>query len=274
MKTIQLITLNEAFSDYEINGGLFSNIGNLPWNSIMVGTQMDILYFDSHSGERYCSGLIAKRVGDDNSLSTKDRETIATLVYARFGQQWNKLWATMNPTYDPYTNYSLSEELTGTDSDIRTPDITKKDTGTLSQAGTDTRTPNITRKSAGTVSDDGSTTGTDQNNVWGFNSASSVPSDASDRSTTANNTNTRDITDTETGTEKNDRSSTDTYDLSHTESGTDTRNGTEHHLLTRKGNIGTNTFQNLIQQERNIWMYDFFEQVFKDVDSVLTLPIY
>ena len=59
-----------------------------------------------------------------------------------------------------------------------------------------------------------------------------------------------------------------------TETGTDTTAGTSSRKLTRTGNIGTNTFQNLLQQERNIWMYDFFEQVFKDVDSVLTIPIY
>ena len=76
----------------------------------------------------------------------------------------------------------------------------------------------------------------------------------SDGDTTVNTTNTRNLTDTETG--------------------TDTTAGENTRRLTRTGNIGTNTFQNLIQQERNLWMYNFFEQVFKDVDSVLTIPIY
>ncbi len=234
METIPLITLNEAFSDYATKGGLFSNIGNLPWSSIMVGAQMDILYFDSHSGERYGSNLIVKRVGDDNSLSTQDRKTIATLIYARFRTQWNKLWATMNPTYNPYTNYQMTEDETG--------------------SHTDTRTPDLTRKHTGTDKDEGESTTNNQNNLWGFNSSSAIPSDMQDGTNTANNTNTRDLTDTETG--------------------TDTTAGNNIRKLTRTGNIGTNTFQNLIQQERNIWMYDFFEQIFKDVDSVLTIPIY
>ncbi len=233
-ETIPLVTLNEAFSDYTTKGGLFSNIGNLPWSSIMVGTQMDIIYFDSHSGERYGSNLIVKRVGDDNSLSTQDRRTIATLVYAMFRQQWNKLWATMNPTYDPYTNYKMTEDETGNH--------------------TDTRTPDITRAHTGTDKNEGEATTNNQSNLWGFNSDTSVPSDMTDGTTTVNTTNTRDLTDTEKG--------------------TDTTTGENTRKLTRTGNIGTNTFQNLIQQERNIWMYDFFEQVFKDVDSVLTIPIY
>ncbi len=271
---IPLVTLNEAFSDYTTKGGVFSNIGNLPWSSIMVDAQMDVLYFDSHSGERYCSNIIVKRVGDDNSLSTQDRKTIATLIYARFRAQWNRLWATMNPTYDPYTNYQMQETEEGTNNSVRTPDLTKGDTGTVQTSGQDKRTPNLTKTGTGTVKDDGSATNTNQNNLWGFNSSTSVPSDMADGSATSENTSTRDLTETETGTDTTDRTNTDTYNRSYTETGTDTTAGTSSRKLTRTGNIGTNTFQNLIQQERNIWMYDFFEQVFKDVDSVLTIPIY
>lgn len=354
METIPLVTLNEAFSGYETKGGLFSNIGNLPWSSIMVGAQMDTLYFDTHSGERFGSRIVTKRVGDDGSLASADRKAIATLVYARFRTQWSRLWATMNPTYDPLTNYKMEEAAEGTESSTRTPDlikgdtgtvqttgqdkrtpnITKGDTGTVQTAGQDTRTPNITKgdtgtvqtsgsdtrtanlthTDSGTVKDDGSATNTNQNGVWGFNSSTSVPSDMSDGTSTANNTNTRDLTQkdtgtdttertntdtynreytekgtdttertntdtynreyTEKGTDTTDRTNTDTYNRSYTETGTDTTAGTSSRKLTRTGNIGTNTFQNLLQQERNIWMYDFFEQIFKDVDSVLTISIY
>ena len=234
METIQLITLNEAFSDYETKGGLFSNIGNLPWSSIMEGTQMDILYFDTHSGERFSSKIITKRVSDDGSLSSENRQVISTLVYAMFKTQWSKLWETMNPNYEPLTNYSMTEDETGNH--------------------TDTRTPNLTSKHTGTDKNEGSATLNTQNNIWGFNSESSIPSDMQDGTNTANITNTRDLTDTETG--------------------TDITAGENTRKLTRTGNIGTNTFQNLLQQERNLWMYNFFEQVFKDVDSVLTIPIY
>lgn len=236
METISLITLNEAYSNYETRGGLFKYdyVGNLPWGSIITGPQLDILYFDTHSGERFCSRIITRRVGDAGSLSSEDRKAIAALVYARFKTQWERLWATMTPKYEPLTNYKMTEDETGTH--------------------TDTRTPDLTRKHTGTDTDEGSTTLNTQNNLWGFNSESSIPSDMQDSTNTANNTNTRDLTDTETG--------------------TDVTAGENTRKLTRTGNIGTNTFQNLLQQERNLWMFDFFEQVFKDVDSVLTIPIY
>lgn len=274
METIPMVTLNEAFSDYETKGGIFSNIDNLPWSSVMTGDQMDTLYFDTHSGERFSSRIITRRVGDDSSLSSADRKTIATLVYARFRTQWSRLWATMNPTFDPLTNYKMEETVEGTESSTRTPDLTKGDTGTVQTTGQDKRTPDLSRKGTGTVKDDGSATNNNQNGIWGFNSSTSVPSDMSDGTATNENTTTRDLTETETGTDTTDHTNTDTYNRSYTETGTDTTAGTSSHKLTRTGNIGTNTFQNLLQQERNIWMFDFFEQIFKDVDSVLTIPIY
>lgn len=274
METISLVTLNEAFSDYSVKSGLFSNIGELPWSSIMTGSQTDILYFGSHSGERFSSKIIVKRIGVDGSLAYEDRKVMATLVYAMFRTKWGRLWATMNPTYDPLTNYKMEETVEGTESSTRTPDLTKGDTGTVQTTGQDKRTPDLSRKGTGTVKDDGSATNNNQNGIWGFNSSTSVPSDMSDGTATNENTTTRDLTETETGTDTTDRTNTDTYNRSYTETGTDTTAGMSSRKLTRTGNIGTNTFQNLLQQERNIWMYDFFEQVFKDVDSVLTIPIY
>ena len=234
METIPLITLNEAFADYENKGGIFSNIDNLPWSSVMAGSQADTLYFDTHSGERFSARIITRRIGDTGYLTSDDRRTISNLVYAMFRNQWGRLWETMNPNYEPLTNYKMTEDETGNH--------------------TDTRTPNLTSKHTGTDKNEGSATLNTQNNLWGFNSESSIPSDMQDGTNTANITNTRDLTDTETG--------------------TDVTAGENTRKLTRTGNIGTNTFQNLLKQERDIWMYNFFEQVFKDVDSVLTIPIY
>lgn len=274
METIQLITMNEAYSNIETMGGLFRNMNNLPWESVMPGAYMDNLYFGMHSGERFCSRLITRRVEGDGILSSNSRYSIAGYIYSMFKTQWGRLWATMNPDYDPLTNYKMQETAEGEESSTRTPDLTKGDTGTVQTTGQDTRTPNLTRNGTGTVKDEGSGTNNSQNGIWGFNSSESVPSDMSDGRVTNNNTTTRDLTDTETGTDTTDHTNTDTYNRSYTETGTDTTSGKSSRKLTRTGNIGTNTFQNLLQQERNIWMYDFFEQIFKDVDSVLTIPIY
>ena len=45
--------------------------------------------------------------------------------------------------------------------------------------------------------------------------------------------------------------------------------------LTRSGNIGVTTSQQMIEQERKIALYDYFrEVVFPDLDKALTVPIY
>ena len=275
METNNLNKMIDVYRNYTTDGGVFSPMSNAPWADTMSGTNLDILYLDGHSGEHYCSNFINHRLNDSDVLSSDNRTLIANILWAMFGIQWTRLWATMKPVdYDPLTNYKMQETAEGEESSTRTPDLTRGDTGTVQTTGQDTRTPNLSRKGTGTVRDEGSGTNKNQNGIWGFNSSESVPSDMSDGRATSNNTTTRDLTDTETGTDTTDRTNTDTYNRSYTETGTDTTSGKSSRKLTRTGNIGTNTFQNLLQQERNIWMYDFFEQVFKDVDSVLTIPIY
>lgn len=275
METSNLNKMIDVYSNYPTDGGVFSPMVSAPWVDTMSGTNLDILYLDGHSGERYCSNFINHRLNDSSFLSSDNRTLISNILWAMFGIQWTRLWATMKPVdYEPLTNYKMQETVEGTESSTRTPDLTKGDTGTVQTSGQDKRTPNLIRNGTGTVNDNGSATNTNQNGIWGFNSSASVPSDMSDGTATNENTTTRDLTETETGTDTTDRTNTDTYNRSYTETGTDTTAGTSTSKLTRTGNIGTNTFQNLLQQERNIWMYDFFEQVFKDVDSVLTIPIY
>lgn len=275
VETINLNKMIDVYSNYPTDGGVFSPMSSAPWADTMSGNNLDILYLDGHSGERYCSNFINHRLNDSDVLSSDNRTLIANILWAMFGIQWTRLWATMKPVeYDPLTNYQMQETMEGTENSTRTPDLTKGDTGTVQTSGQDKRTPNLTRNGTGTVNDNGSATNTNKNGIWGFNSSTSVPSDNSDGKTTNQNTTTRDLTETETGTDTTDHTNTDTYNRSYTETGTDTTAGTSSRKLTRTGNIGTNTFQNLLQQERNIWMYDFFEQVFKDVDSILTIPIY
>ena len=235
MEIINLNKMIDVYANYTTEGGVFSPMANAPWVETMSGINLDIAYLDGHSGERYCSNFINHRLDDSDVLSSDNRTLIANILWAMFGIQWTRLWATMKPLdYDPLTNYNMTENETGNH--------------------TDTRTPYLTRKHTGTDKNEGDSHVNNQNNLWGFNSGASVPADMSDGDTTVNTTNTRDLTDTETG--------------------TDTTAGENTRKLTRTGNIGTNTFQNLLQQERNLWMYDFFEQIFKDVDTVLTIPIY
>ena len=141
--------------------------------------------------------------------------------------------------------------------------------------------------------------------TYGFNSASPVPTnDASGNSTVTTSGNANDnvetnthkqtggMTVTESG-NANDNVETNTHKqtggITVTESGNandnvetnthkqtgyteETETGTR--KLTRSGNIGVTTSQQMIESEIALWQWNFIESVYKDVDKVLTIPKY
>lgn len=90
------------------------------------------------------------------------------------------------------------------------------------------------------------TTVNSSHSVYGYNSSSPTPAE-SDQVTTGN--------DTDLNTK---------YDNARTIDRT----------LTRSGNIGVTTSQQMLESELNLRVYRFFERVYKDIDSILALPIY
>lgn len=173
-----------------------------------------------------------------------------------------------------------------------------------------TGTVGVEQTDTGTVKVDGSTSGDNTNNLFGYNSSVAVPSDSGHTSGTSNSTTTNNLsnhkdtdfgidldktidetvtdkgTDSDAGNEKKletrdltqghkiDETVTDSGTVSQEGSGEETKTGKEIRQLTRKGNIGVTTSQQMIQSERDLWLWKFFEQVFKDIDSILTLSIY
>lgn len=89
-------------------------------------------------------------------------------------------------------------------------------------------------------------TSSSDNDIYAFNSVDAVPSDKNTGSTTMDGT---DIVD-----------STEVTD--------------EDRTLTRTGNIGVTTTQQMIQQELDLWKWNFMTDIFIDVASLLTLSVY
>lgn len=48
----------------------------------------------------------------------------------------------------------------------------------------------------------------------------------------------------------------------------------EGRTTTRHGNIGVTTTQQMLQSERDLWVWHYFDRVFDDIDKILTMPIY
>ena len=244
---IERKTIIQVFPDWYVGNGIFSYLANnaVPWKAENFTAELDNLYI-GRSGYKYISTLLEKILGDKEAFTEAQLQQIAANIYCKFNKSWNKLYNTLSLEYNPISNYDMTE----TSEDNGTGSKTIDRTGTLSRDGTRTAQGNTEQS-----------TDTSQNNdIYGFNSNSPVGDTTGNGTTSANQNSSANETNTQT----------DTNTSKDTESATDTKT----HTLTRSGNIGVTTSQQMIEAERNLWFWNFFDQVFKDIDSILTLKIY
>ena len=185
-------------------------------------------------------------------------------------------------------------DLTYDDKGSETPDLTETDV-TITTPGKTTKTtskrePNITNTQI--ITDDNTQT---DDYKWAFNQGVGKSPTQSQTITKGSNETSKE-TGTEDNTESVVESGKETVDVTHitqgskgikntrTETGSDetteTHTGTEKndehvvHHLERKGNIGVTTSQQMIQSERDLWMWDYWQTVMRDIDNCLVLKIY
>lgn len=257
--------LNDVFPGWLTGAGIFATLQTfpVPWRNENISGALDIEYHGNVSGEKIISPLVEKiRSGD--TLTDAEKTMLATSILAVYGVNWGKQWETLSFEYDPIENYSMREEMTNDEtvteygkSTTLTDNLTHGKTGTETRTDnlTDTTTPNLTTNK--------------ENAVYGFNSSAAVPTGEQEQTATGTNT------ETHTGTEQKQ------YNLSETDTGTQTTldggsdTHTRNYTLTRSGNIGVTTSQQMIESERAIWVWNFFRDVvFPDIDRVLTIQVY
>ena len=202
---------------------------------------------------------------------------------------------------------NLTHAKTGTETEAPNTTETRTDNLTHGKTGTETEAPNTTETQTPNL------TNTKSESRYGFNSDTAVPVSTVGETSTGTNTvtktgteqktyNTQEIDtgtqttamsgtnqttyntqETETGTQTTAMSGTNqtTYNTQETDTGTqgnvsggsDTE--TRNYRLTRSGNIGVTTSQQMLESERQLWVWNFFRDVvFPDVDKVLTINIY
>lgn len=275
-------------------------------------TLIDRAYF-RHSRNRYIISLYDDYVSNDRSgspdyiIGGQSLRLICSDIFATNYKKWKDISDTYFYDYNPIENYNMLEKLEGLENLTREQleELIRDLTHTSS--GTDTRTLNLiealtgsdtltlnTREVLTLATEDARTqnlTRTETESLKGFNSTSFVDSDK--RVTADTGTDTIDHTGTEstarTGTESRQKSEnktntgTDTLQRSGSDADTGTENremsGTDakeyEHTLTRKGNIGVTTTQQMIMQQREILLQSFLNDVvFPDIDKALTLSVY
>ena len=144
---------------YDLTNSIFTDLQSLdiPWKNDNIAQKLDIEYMGNISGNKFASPLVEQFI-DEGEISSADRATIASVVYALNIENWTRLYATLSREYNPMEDYSLKERMTNDrtvtqygKTDTRTDNLSHTKTGT-EQTGydsTDTRTDNLTHSKAG-----------------------------------------------------------------------------------------------------------------------------
>lgn len=198
------------------------------------------------------------------------------------------------------TNTTNSNDVTETNTGTNTLNDSNSETETNTGTNTVNDSENTTGKNV--ITDSKSVTEnnnvTNSNSLYGFNSETGVNSDSQNGTETKHmtdeNTHNDDLKGTRTNehsenintskvtTQKNEHSenintskvTAQKNDIKDVKDGTHTENGYEDRTLTRHGNIGVTTSQQMLNSEIELWQWDFFSGVFKDIDKILTIQTY
>ena len=226
-----------------LTSGIFTALNNynVPWKKDVDGAVLDAEYFGNFSGSKNLSPLVKRllNVDEDTTLSNTRINQLASIIYNLNGVNWTKEYATLGFEYNPISNYDMTE--------------TETASGTTSNEKHNTGTVGDVRTESGTSSASGNA----ENDVYGFNSSTAVNDTASETTSSA--------------TAQNTVNDTRTDNLTETDSG----ERSDERTLTRSGNIGVTTSQQMIQSERELYLWNFFYKVvFPSVDKTLTIATY
>ena len=305
----KLVRLNDVFPGWLSGGGIFSTLQMfpVPWKGENISSALDVEYHGNVSGDKIISPLVEK-IKSGDTLTEAEKTLIATSILSVCGVNWGKQYETLSLEYNPIENYRMTERMTNDrtiteygKTTTRTDELTHSKTGTETDdiSETDTRTDNLTHKKTGTetVANNFVDTTTPNvtksvnNKVYGFNSWEGIKSDEQAGTETGTNTfdhtgtenKNYDLSDVDTGTQTvvKDGMNTTTFNTTDTDNGTQTfldggsDTNTRNYEMTRSGNIGVTTSQQMIESQRDLWRWNFFHDVvFPDIDRVLTIQIY
>lgn len=231
---METLKLNDVFKNW-VSDGIFKYL-----NALNVPWKNDISVNELnviYHGARSGNKSIGSIIDNfivNNELTEENKNTIALSLFAIYNKNWVALWNTLNLEYNPIENYSMTES--------ENIGFNKKVTSTQDLSETTDISNNIVANTQ------------DLGKLYGFNSTDGVNSNKQLGDTTT------DTTQTGTNTTK--------------ENSTNNEDNTTERTLKRSGNIGVTTSQQMIESERNLWMWNFFENVFSDIDKILVLSIY
>lgn len=263
--------LIDYFPNYISTDSIFAKMSSIgaPWEET-VGQQMDILYFTMYSGIKNPSILVTSNYAE----SVINSSLIANLLYTYYGHNWERLWDSFNTEYTPIDGYNIKETIARTESDDRSIDTTNDYTssvdGTEKVTTTDSTSGNDTTQHGLKVTENG----TVSSGTYGFNTSQSVPVSTQTENRDVTNSGNDVVISTSSSSGGADTATNSARADKTVENKVDSLSTKEDTEIIRSGITGSHTYQELLKQEFELWKFNFFEEVFKDVDKLLTLSVY
>lgn len=254
--------LRDVFTGWELGDGIFNALSNLsnelPWAdaSGVDSTVLDIAYFGNRSGGKFCAPLVKFYLDDNDEIPNAARVTIAKILLTKYLPNWKRLWDTNVVAYSPIHNYDMTES--------RTRKTANSEAETINENQTHTGTDTFQHGKVETV--DHGRTSEELTSRYGLNTDTSDPK-PSDKVT---NTEGGETVTTDSGSDVDTKNLADSRLNNRNMAGAEQEEEEVH----RAGNIGVTTTQKLIQEERELWVWNYFDQVFTDIDRELALSVY
>ena len=218
---------------------IFSTLDLLevPWADLGISTDLDLFYVGNRSGGKYVSPMINLLL-EDGKLTNENLLLACSTAVNIFGTAWERQYATLSLEYDPISNYDMEERETPAETtDTETPaEVTR------------TRTPQQEKVTNARV-----------DSIYGYNTtvATASPSGSSE------------------GTSQNEVIADEVIKDTTDTAGTRVHTVDNERVLTRKGNIGVTTSQQMVESEHALWRWNFFlDVVFPDLDKIFCAMIY
>lgn len=226
---------------------------------------------------------------------------LTKIIYLRCSADWKRIWDAYSLDYPVLENFSVTETEKTSGKGESSKDSSGEAKSSTETAGknSENASESESSESTGNESKDSSsetsvaskvtTEATNEAGVYGFNSDSSVPSDTSNGTSVVSGSaddNVTKVSSTESGDSSasssgsKESASSGESSSSSSMSGSDSRSETSSNSssgereLTRHGNTGGKSSQELLKEELDLRKYDFFARVMADVDKIIALAIY
>ena len=231
---------------------------------IIESSQLDTLFYLNH-GERRVSPLLNHFIRDGTILN-EDLKEISNIILSFHKNKWDRLKKTIKLDYDVIHNFS--DELKETTTIDESGEISNTGTNTTDISGSLTKTNNLTTTQTRNLSNSEKLENIEQTQA--FNSSSFLNKDKDTSTNSYKNTGT--LTNTDTGTQKDETTNKETITKNLSESTTD--NLTKTKSVSRIGNIGNITTQQMLTQEIELWKWSFIKEILDDVKDLCGLQLY